>query len=223
MSPRRAAISVMASALMLFACQTDYRSYGERPATGGGAAIEEINGRRVFYRVDRAFYRDPPQCVVVMPPPDDGAPASVTVNVEAAVARHLRDKVRRVIGPLERRRAERRLALDLNDAGDRRRLARHERCNAFVRWRLIGSSSANFLVWSHRDVGLDVEMFRDPDKTLWKASHVAHRSDGNVPLSPLSAPFAIYVAARFSKDRDILPSMIDDTMRRLVVSLPDVR
>ncbi len=223
MSPCRAALSVIASALMLFACQTDYRSYGERPATGGGAAIGQADGQRVFYRVDRAFYRDPPECVVVMPPPDRGASASVTANVEAAVARHLRDKVRRVIGPLDRRRAERRLALDLNDAGDRRRLARRERCDAFVRWRVIGSSSENFLVWSHRDVGLDVEMFRDPDRTLWKASHVAHRSDGGVPLSPLAAPFAIYEAARFSKDLDILPSMIDDIMRRLVVSLPDLR
>ena len=66
-------------------------------------------------------------------------------------------------------------------------------------------------------------MFREPDRTLWKASHVARRSDGSLPLTPISAPIAIYEAGRFSNDQDILPSMIDDTLRRLVISLPDIR
>ncbi len=216
-------LSVVACAIALASCRTEYRAYGERPVTSDNAPVESLDGRRVFFRVERAFYRDPPQCVVVLPAPDDHATSAATARIESAVARHLRDKVPRVIGPLRRDRAARRLALDLNDAGDRRRFARLERCDAFLRWRMIGSSSDYFLVWSRRDLGLDVEMFREPGRTLWKAAHVAHRSDGGLPLSPLSAPFDIYKASRFSKDQDILPSMIDDIMRRLVVTLPDVR
>mgnify|MGYP001261480778 CR=1 FL=1 len=34
--------------------------------------------------------------------------------------------------------------------------------NAFLRWRAIGTSSSYFLVWSGRDFGLDVELFREP-------------------------------------------------------------
>ena len=211
MSRRAVTIAVVASAIALASCRTEYRAYDERPATSDDAPVE------------RAFYRDPPQCVVVLPAPGGGPAGAAALRIERAVARHLRDKVPRVIGPLRRDRAARRLALDLNHAGDRRRFGQIESCDAFVRWRVIGLSSANFLVWSRRDFGLDVEMFREADRTLWKASHVARRSDGGLPLSPLSAPVAIFEASRFSNDRDILPSMIDDAMRRLVVTLPDVR
>ncbi len=223
MSRGLAALPVMACVLVLGACQTEYRDTRQLPATGDNPRIEALDLRRVLYRVEPAFYRDPPDCVVVLGPPAGKAGELANVRIETVVARHLRDKVPRVIGPLGRDRALRRLALDLDDAGDRRRFAGLERCDAFVRWRLIGSSSGYFLVWSRRDIGLDVEMFRDPGRTLWKASHVAHRSDGSLPLSPLSAPIAIFEASRFSNDRDIVPSMIDDIMRRLVVTLPDVR
>lgn len=223
MSRRRVILAVAACAMALASCRTEYRSYGERPVTSDGAAQAALDTRRVFFRVERAFYRDPPACVVVLPAPHGQATAAVTSRIERAVARHLRDKIPRVIGPLRRNRAARRLALDLNHGGDRRRFAQIQQCDVFLRWRSTGSSSESFLVWSQRDFGLDVEMFREPGRTLWKAAHAAHRSDGGVPLSPLSAPFAIYEAARFSNDQDILPSMIDDTLRRLVASLPDIR
>ncbi len=215
--------AVVACAVALASCRTEYRAYGERPVTTDDAPVEALDGRRVFFRVERAFYRDPPECVVVLPASDGRAATKAMARIENAVARHLRDKVPRVIGPMRRDRALRRLALDLNHAGDRRRFGQIERCDVFVRWRAIESSGGYFLVWSRRDFGLDIEMFRETDQTLWKASHVARRSDGNVPLSLLSAPFAIYEAGRFSTDHDILPSMIDDTMRRLVASLPDMR
>ena len=215
--------AILACAVALASCRTEYRAYGERPVTNDAATIETLDRRQVFFRVERAFYRDPPQCVVVLPASDGRAAGKASARIENAVARHLRDKVSRVIGPMRRDRAVRRLALDLNNAGDRRRFGQIERCDVFVRWRTIESSSGYFLIWSRRDFGLDIEMFRETDKTLWKASHVARRSDGNLPLSILSAPLAIYEAGRFSTDQDMLPSMIDDTLRRLVASLPDVR
>jgi hypothetical protein len=217
-------LSVAFCLAALGACRTEYRAYDQRPATAAETAAEtalaDVDGRHVFFRLDRAFYRDPPSCVVVLPA---GNGERATIPVERAVARHLRDKFPRVVGPLGRDRASRRLALDLSHAGDRRRFARLEGCDVFVRWRAVAEQSDYLLVWSKRDFGLELEMFREPDRTLWQASHVARRSDGGVPLSPLSAPMAMFEAARFRADQDILPSMIDDTLRRMVASLPDVR
>jgi hypothetical protein len=217
------AIAVLISTVALVSCRTEYRPYGERPVATDDGSIAAVDGRRVYARVDRAFYSDPPDCVVILSTSDKRAAASTTARIENAIARHLRDKVPRVIGPLQRERTVRRLALDLNHAGDRRRFAEIENCGAFLRWRTLASSNGYFLVWSHRDFGLDVEIFSDSNQTLWKASHIASRADGNLPLSFLSAPIAIYEAGRFSTDQDILPSMIDDTLRRLVTSLPDIR
>ena len=217
------AIVVLFSTVALISCRTEYRPYGERPVATDDASIAAVDGRRVYAQVDRAFYSDPPGCVVVMSTSDKRAVAATTARIENAIASHLRDKIPRVIGPMRRDRALRRLALDLNHAGDRRRFAAIEKCGAFLRWRTIVSSNDNFLVWSHRDFGLDVEIFSGSNQTLWKASHIASRADGNLPLSFLSAPIAIYEAGRFSTDQDILPSMIDDTLRRLVTSLPDIR
>ena len=213
-----AALAVLVCAVALASCRTEYRSYGERPVTRDDVTIEAVDGRQVFFRVERAFYLNPPECVVIMPAPP-GHAVNAAARVEAAAARHLGGKVPRVIGPLRRARAVRRLALDLNHAGDRRRFAELEKCDVFLRWRMTGSSNDYFLVWSRRDFGLDVEMIREANQTLWKASHVATRSDGNLPLSVLTAPIAMYEAGRFSTDQDILPSMIDDTLRRLVASL----
>lgn len=216
-------LSVLVFAVALAACRTEYHPYDGRPVASDDAPADKFEGRRVFFGVDRTFYNNPPDCVVVLPAPNSGTAATVMARIESAVARHLRDKVPRVIGPLRRDRAARRLAIDLNHAGDRQRFGQIQNCDAFLRWRAIGTSNSYFLVWSGRDFGLDVELFREPGRMLWKASHVAHRSEGNLPLSPLSAPLAIFEAGQFSNDKDVLPSMLDDIMRRLMVSLPDVR
>jgi hypothetical protein len=223
MRSARPAIAILACAVALAACRTEYRSYAERPVTGDGGPIEAVDGRRVFFRIGPGFYRDPPNCVVVLPAPDGQAMTKNAVQIEKAIARHLRDKIARVVGPLGRARAVRRHALDLAHAGDRRRFAGLERCDAFLSWRVTGSSNGYFLVWSRRDFGLQVELFREAGRSLWKASHTTARSDGNLPFSLFSAPVAMYEAATFSTDDDILPSMVDDTLRRIVASLPDTR
>lgn len=224
MKTRLALLGVTLAVVALAGCRTEYRSYDARPITADSPDAGTSGVREVLYKVDRSFYHAPPSCVVVLPTTERKATGGVAAaRIERAVARHLRDKIPRVIGPFARERAARRLALDLNHAGDRRRFAALERCDAFVRWRVIAASSDYLLVWSGRDFGLEVEMFRDPDRMLWKASHVARRSDGSLPLSPISASIAIFEAGWFESDSEILPSMVDDVMRRLVVSLPDVR
>ena len=61
------------------------------------------------------------------------------------------------------------------------------------------------------------------DVELWQAAHSASRSDGTAPISPASIPVGLFSAGRFIGDRDMFPSMVDDTVRRLLISLPDLR
>ena len=58
---------------------------------------------------------------------------------------------------------------------------------------------------------------------LWRAAHQASRSEGTLPLSPMSVPIGAFSAGRFHGDADVFPSMADDVARRIVASLPDTR
>ncbi len=177
--------------------------------------------RRVAFAVDEAFHRSPPDCAVVLPV---AAPLKVAAMVESALFRHLTGRLPRVIGPLERRRAVRRLAIDLTDPEGRRVLAANTRCSAFVRAIVTDWGDDNVLVWARRRFGLDVALARATDgATLWKARHASYRSDGGLPLSPFSFAFSALEAARFYADGDIAPSLVDDVVRRTVATLPDVR
>ena len=61
------------------------------------------------------------------------------------------------------------------------------------------------------------------DAVLWKARHVANRSDGGLPFSIIGVAVAGFEAARFRADEDVPDSLIDDAVRRMMVTLPDVR
>ncbi len=211
-------LAVVATLAGACAMTTTYQSYDDPPADA-----DDLLGRRIDYYADRALYTAPPDCVVVLPAEKD-ASARLASLVEPALARHLGGRFPRVIGPMERRRIARRLAVDLRDHGDRQHFARQTGCGAFVRWKVLDSADDYLLVWSRRRIGFEVAMFRGSDeKVLWKARHTGRRSDGTLPLSPLSLPFAAFEAGRFRSDDDILPSMIEDVARRIVVTLPDVR
>jgi len=73
--------------------------------------------RNVQFKIGDGFFRDPPNCITVLPVQGsfDGHLKRI---VESAVARHLSGKVERIIGPNERQILERRLAFDLEHPGD---------------------------------------------------------------------------------------------------------
>ncbi len=179
--------------------------------------------RRVAFEVDGAFHRDPPSCAAILPL--RRAPsARLAAIVERALTRHLSQRLPRVIGPPERRRRERRLAIDLSHPEDRRAFARATDCPAFVQGTLYQASDDYVVVWARRGFGLQVTMTRASDEAvLWKARHAAMRADGGVPLSPVSAAVAGFNAARFHADKDMEESLADDVVRRIAASLPDVR
>jgi len=209
--------TVLAAGLVLAGCvTTTYKPYdhAQDPAP--------LTERRVSYQVADGLYRDPPACAVILPVRQ--APKPVARAVEASARRHLSGRLHRVIGPRERERLVRSLAVDLEHAGDRRAFARATRCRAYVRTTVTTRADAYMVVWSQRGLGLEMNLARtSDDRILWKARHTVDRNDGGLPLSPFSVPFAAYRAARLAGDSDQVDSMADDVVRRMVVSLPDLR
>ncbi len=209
---------LLAAGLILSACvTTTYMPYVE------AEDVAPAPGRSVTFYLGDAFYAYPPDCVAVLASPLTGD-AALAALVERALGRHLAEKVPRVVDMVERRRAERKLIVDLGHAEDRRYFARATGCDTFVRWQVVKAASEFAVVWSRRQVGLEVEMFRDPGgAVLWKAAHVASRSEGGLPLSFLAVPLNAIEASQFHNDADVLPSMVDDVIRRMFVTLPDLR
>ncbi len=210
--------AVVLAAVSVAACTTTtYRGYD-------GAAEESLPwDRDIASDVDPAIYLAPLSCVVVAPT-SQGEDSPLGEIIERALARHLSERVRRVIGPTERRRMERELVFDLNDAGDRRHFGDASGCRAFLDWTVLAAASDYAVVFSQRRFGMEVTLSHPGGGTfLWRAAHVARRTEGGLPLSLVSVPLAAFEATRFHQDEDILASMVDDVVRRVFVTLPDLR
>jgi hypothetical protein len=54
-----------------------------------------------------------------------------------------------------------------------------------------------------------------------RARHIARRSEGGFSISPAGLAVNGYQANRFSSDDDVIDSVSDDLVRRLMASLPD--
>lgn len=220
MTRARIAASVLAAILVgiLAACaETVYAPYDAPADTANPLA------REVRYEVAKAFYADPPGCVTILPV-EVSPEFAVAETIEETLARHLAGRVPRVIGPAERRRHERTAGIDLANAGDWRAFAATTRCRFFLKTAMDQFGNDYFVVWSGRMVGLSLELLpASGEEALWRATHVASRGDGGVPLSPFSLVAGVFNAGRFRSDADILPSIIDDAARRMMVTFPDVR
>lgn len=213
---RRAPIALAAASMFLSACgPTRYTEYRAQPQA---APLLE---RTVARHVGRDFYRPTPTCAIVMPVAG-GATPQLRHAVEMALYRHLVTRIPKVVGPQARRREVRNRAVDLRREEDRTILTRALRCPVLVEAKVWQSNQDFALVWSRKNLDLEIVMLRG-DRLLWKGRHDADRSDGGLPLSPLSAPFAVARASRLHGDGDAMISLVDDTVRRIVASLPDVR
>ncbi|MEM7224232.1 MAG: hypothetical protein AAF495_14715 [Pseudomonadota bacterium] len=215
---RLALCFVLAQACL--ACSaTTYSSYNESDPNALPPHLE----RRVTYQVTRAFFQVPPDCVLVLPLRGVSDPG-LARSVESALSRHIGQKVPRVLGPKARGREKRRLALDLTRTDDQLHLARATECEALLEAKLTRARDDYFLVWSERTLGLEATLVRAEDRTLlWRAKHTGIRAEGGLPISIGSIAVNAALATRFTTDQDIEPSLVDDVVRRLATTLPDVR
>jgi hypothetical protein len=209
-------VLLCAASLLAGCVQTTYTAHDGKPEQW--SPFE----RQVRYRLESIYYADPPTCAFVLPAIRT-SDAAVAALVEPAIARHLSQKVPSVIGPMARDRLTRQNAVDLNHDGDRRHFARQTKCPAYLAWRLLHRGDDYVIVWAQRRIGLELKLIRASDESLlWQASHTALRWHGGLPISPASAVFAAADAARLQLDRDVLPSLIDDALRRMFVTLPEL-
>ena len=217
-NPLGRAVLLLAALLTLAGCMTT--SYGAFDQPDESVPLVQ---RRVEFEVTSAFHRNPPDCVVVLPlrgTSDQGYARSV----ERALARHLSLRIPRVIGPLERRRLERQLSVDLANPIDWQSFARLSGCRSALEAGLLEARDDYVLVWAQRTVALEAALVRLDDRSLlWRARHLGRRSDGGLPLSPVSLAMEGAAATSFAVDEDIAPSLVDDVVRRMTVTLPDVR
>ena len=197
--------------------RTTYGAYEDEPSE------VPLLDRRVAVEIDRVFYAAPPECVIILPTRGtlDFEAAAV---IERSLERHLGQRLPKVIGALARHRLERARGFNLSDPTDWIYFSRETGCGAVLESEAHAVNADYFLVWAQRSADLEVTLRRIGDGTvLWRARHLAQRSDGGLPLGPISLTISTVEAGRFHGDTDILPSLIDDAVRRIVASLPDVR
>ena len=218
-SPRTLPRALLAGLLALLAgcVNTTYGSYqaAEAPPTA--------RDRRVDYQISRALFDDPPSCAMVLPLQGTPSPEHGDI-LERALARQLSERLPRVIGPRERRALARRYGLEPGNPADWPSFARLTGCDALLDAALTEARDDYLLVWAERSLGLEAALIRiDDHEVLWRARHKVSRSDGGLPISPLSLAIEGADAARFTADDDILPSLADDLVRRIMVTLPNFR
>jgi len=225
--PRAAAavLTALAGMVLLGACNVTYRDRGNAETVGINRAENTSFDRQVDFHLDRAFYETPPDCAMVMPTIlPKGADRKLGQRIDDAVARHLGGYLDKVIGARRVRAQARQRALAPGRADDRRRLGRALRCDSYMEVATDGVDSVYAVVWTNISVGLRLTLKRvRDDQVLWRGAHTAERSDGGLPISFLGAGAGMFSAGRLAQDRDAVPSMIDDNLRRTFASLPDMR
>ncbi len=214
--------------MVLGACNhVSYVDRGNVEAVNANANKEDAMpfDRQVDFHLDRAFYETPPDCVMILPATlPKGADRKLGQRIDAAVARHMSGYLDKVIGARRVRAQARQRALDLNHAGDRKRLGRALRCDSYMEVETAGVDSVYAIVWTNISVGLRMALKRAKDgQVLWRGAHTAERTDGGLPITMLGAGAGIFSAGRLAQDQDAVPSMIDDNLRRTLASLPDMR
>ena len=191
---------------------------------GKGETIPGSPIRTVGVQVDRTLIDEFPDCTIILKPETTPQLRHFGPMVEEALGRYLSRKFTRVIDGLERRQIIRKAALDLRHREDLNELAVLSGCDTLFRSRIVGPGETYLVVWSKVQVGIEITMVRAHDqKMLWRARHSADRSEGGVPFSPIGLVFDAYSSARFSSDREVAESVIDDAVRRLVRSAPNFR
>jgi hypothetical protein len=189
-----------------------------------GEADETTNSpyRIVKVEMSEELIHSYPECVTIMPVIGKYNGSKGSQLVELSLSRHLHQKITRVIGPIERDYVARGMAADLGNSHDRQDVLTALSCEALLAVEVVEPEASSLLVWSRVRLGLDVKLMRWQDsKVLWRAKHIGQRSGGGFPVSIFGVVTETYQSANFASDREVLHSMIDDVVRRIVASLPN--
>ncbi len=218
-------ISLLLAGLTVTACgQVNYVDHTDPTEMAKRQDDQQGFGRQVDYHLSRAFYETPPACVMILPTQTPGLALNVRQMVDAAVSRHVGSRIDKVMGARRIAAETRNRALDAADKGDRRRLGRALACDSLIEIETVGVDSVYAVIWTDISVGMQLTLRRARDgEVIWRGKHQARRSDGGLPLTIFGAGGSVFAAGRLANDPDTLPSMIEDSVRRMMASLPDIR
>jgi len=218
--PRARFLPAIAALMLLGGCAgTSYVSYNSDMQMP-----ESTLSSSVAYEVTPAFYRSPPECVVIRPFGDEGKTSGVGYAIERALARYIYEKVDRVIGPKERNQAANRLGVDARSTDGLDAILSHFRCDFVIRSTPIGDNGVYAVFWAQARVGLQVQLEHERRGTiLWRARHIATRSEGGFPLSPIGVAVNAFWAAQFQSNKEEFDTLIDDAARRIFRTFPEVK
>ena len=203
--------------LVLSCTRTEYKPFDDSDKTSVDLS------RTVNFYLNPAYKDDPPNCVVVFQPSSIGNPEFVG-EIEKVLIRHLSEKFPNVIGGKLRDARAASYAFDFTVPIDRIDFAKSIECGSFLEFHVFWPRHNYLLVWSELKVGLEARLFRQQDGLeLWRARHFARRSEGGVSFSPFGLAVNAYYANVFSSDRDVIESVTEDLVRRLVRSMPEMR
>jgi hypothetical protein len=171
------------------------------------------------------FLRAPPACVIVLPARTGAGHWIPAQAVDEAVERFLSVRVDRVVAGARRDRLARHLALALDRPRDLGTFAEHTQCRHAMAVTVDGGELAYAVVWAERRLALELNLIRIGAEKgpLWSARAEGARGDGGLPFSPFGAVSAAYRAGKLAGDGDQNRSLLDDLLRRMTATLPDMR
>ena len=198
-------------ALLFSACS--HTSYVDQDNGHFDSAALNPFGRVVEYRTDLGLTVTRPACILA---------GSVEPAKEGVTDQHQIDVVHAAV--LGRAKATI-TSITVIDGGTDRGQAMMEAailgCPYVVLTDLTAQADTNLLVWSRKRIGIRIRMVRTSDgEELWCASHVASRSEGDIPLDPVTAVISLFRSTDFNSDADIAPSLIADAIRRIFETFP---
>jgi len=180
--------------------------------------------RQVDYHLGSAFYATLPTCVMVLPIQIKGIDRKTASTIEDTVSRYTSTRFDKTLSARHLKSASRRLAFDPAHKDDRKRLGRRLNCDAYMEIKTTGVDNLYAVFWANISVGVQLTLLRSRDDVvLWRAKHKARRGDGGLPISLLGVGAGTFSAGKLATDTDALPSVVDDAVRRMMVSLPDIR
>ncbi|MFN3076250.1 MAG: hypothetical protein ABT940_05120 [Alphaproteobacteria bacterium] len=168
--------------------------------------------RIIEYESDLALFLEYPQCIVVgritVPPLHDGQ------AIERMLRESLVSRLRGRLGDVS--------IVDMGNKSDTDEIEYAiNGCMYFLSASIQAIDETYLLIWSQKQLALDVRLLHLVDgSTLWKARHIASRSEGDIPFSALGTAVAVFRTKNFFDDADVLPSIIDDAVRRVISVFP---
>jgi hypothetical protein len=210
---RAHAMAVLAAALAISACaETQYVPYGEGPSPDVAAVSPT---RTVEHEASADFLLDPPRCVLLAPIVAKDVEPKLVDMIERAFIPNLAMRAGRVVSGGARDQLARYRGLDPTRVADRRAIAAALNCDAIAEVEVKEAGADFLVVWSNLRLGLEARLIRaDSGVVLWRARHLARRSDGGLPLG-IGGIASVYSAASLAMDEDQAASLVDDATRRI--------